>query len=505
MHPNNELPLNFIPPMKFIPLLLILILLHTECDAQRVVTSSGNCFRDSECDNRSEYCSLNNRCHTRRSENAGCLVNKACDYGLYCRGKGTKFGVCIRQNGLFEKCDKKDVESCAVNGNVRYMCSLTKNKCVRSGFEGDACSWNGDCQADYYCKTTHLTWTGTCRKKLPEGAKCGLNDDYNECQGVCARGHADHLLPAERFKHSICVTGSKLAEACTESRQCRGHVDDNEGPRFDRNKFKISPVTCNIPKGDVGICEHEHKLIKKEGLKCNPSIDRCDARRGLSCRTTHTGPKCMFNVFDEDKFSSSFCDINGEFSRCNNHAGIPTECRKGNVVDILHSSIYQYSSEFDESFRCHRKREMVPQGSPCSHVSYGVCEKGTICRSVPGIQEGYYKSPTTKYCVAVKKEGEKCFSKFNHACKDGLKCHKNVCVKGKPDKTITHADFNSKCDILPCTPGFNCQKKNVYNYPYCILKNKPKSKGRCYDTALETYVSCSDRFSQCQTFDATVS
>lgn len=489
-----RIQLMIIMALNYICLLLIFVLLQTGGDGQRVVTAPGNCLRDSECDKRSEYCSLNHRCHTRQSENAGCLWNKACDYGLYCRGKTTGSGVCKRQKGLFEKCDRNDVESCAVNGNVRYMCSPETNRCVRTGFEGDVCIWNGDCQSEYYCKTMHLTLSGRCRKRLPEGAKCGLNDDYDDCQGVCSHGSADHLLPSERSKHSVCVTASTLGEACTESRHCRGHVDDNQGPRFDRNRYRVSPVICNIPKGDIGICEHAHKLIKKEGLKCNPSKDRCEARRGLSCGKTPTGPRCMFNVFDDDKYARPFCDINGKFSRCNNHDGIPTECREGSAIDILHSSIYEYSTEFDESFRCHRKREIVPQGSPCSHVSYAVCEKGTTCRTIPAIQGNYYKNPTTQFCVAMKNEGEECFSKFHYACNDGLKCHNNMCVKGNPDAIITHADFNGRCDLLPCIPHFKCLHTNGSTYGYCVLKNIAKSKGLCFDTALKTYVSCSSRF-----------
>lgn len=483
----------------------LFISLSTAATGQRVITEAGNCIRQSECNTRTEYCSFKLRCHARGSVKARCSSSTQCKRGLYC----DRNGVCTQQKGLFEKCNRC-FDCCAVHGNTRTICSPISDRCIFSGLNGNVCGRyrNSDCQHGYYCQRANYGENGKCSRKKPEGSICGLRDhNHDVCRGFCSR--FSWIYTATHFKHGVCVTGSKLGEPCTEDQQCVGHRKDDEGPWFERNFYNPPPVQCNVPKGSIGICEHEHKLLKKEGKSCNLRKDRCDAKRGLSCRRTPNGARCMLNVLEDDQYATPFCDIHGNLSRCNLRNGISTVCRKGTREGLLHDAALYYSIEhsdalyssniLDEFFVCRKRKEIIPRGwrchgssSPQSHrglLEHAVCEKGTTCRQVHGLRTGHWpRRGTAGFCAVVKKEGEKCFSKFRDACGEGLKCHKHVCVKGNPDTTITHADVYNACDVLPCVPGTQCMES--YSRPFCDIPQR-EANGQCLSMALQTYVSSS--------------
>lgn len=454
-------------------LVLLSVILLSIADTQRVITSPETCLRNSDCNEFSEYCGTNYQCYKRGDKNSECFRNVECADGLYC-GEVNNRRVCVPQKALFDACNHSFEGSCAIDGRFTYKCSPVTNKCEYTGFDGNTCFGTADCQIDYYCKDAGNINGGKCMSKLQPGDKCGLGSDSSECDGFCATGNFDD------FNGGVCVFGSQFGEPCTENAHCYGY----ETSLYDPNTLGLSNIVCNMAKGSIGVCEHERDLIKKEGVKCNPAKDICDADRGLSCRRTPRGPRCMFNTFDSDaKGGTRFCDINGNLSKCNLRQGMPTECRR-NFDDGS-----PFGNQFKEFFQCLRKKEVIPQGLPCNNVGYSTCEKGTMCKAVPGVEERFQKfARPSRFCVKVRKEGDKCFNKFRFACDDGLKCEKNVCVKGKPDETFTHGYLRVSCDSRPCTPGLECVMDES-GFKTCELKPIEKSKGACFSTALTQTVS----------------
>lgn len=458
-------------PFKQVSLLFILsITLIFSVDAQRSVTSPGICLRDADCNENSEFCGGNYKCTERFSKNTECFNNIQCKPGLYCgETDDSDTERCIPQKKPKEACDEFYEGSCATDGKVTYKCSPKTFTCGYTGFKGDACSNNEECQKGHYCKDADaLSGGGKCALKLREGARCGVRSDDSECQGYCATGIFAEL------EDGVCTTGSRIGEACTQNSHCYGYENSLNDP----NSLGKSKIVCNIPKGYIGICEHERALIKKEGVSCNRSKDRCDAMRGLSCRSTSTGAKCMFNAYDTDS-SIRFCNKDGNFSKCNLKNGIPTECR---LSDAISRSLYR------GFYQCVRKVEIIPQGKSCNDVGYARCEKGTSCETVAGVEQQFLKfARVAKFCVQVKQEGEKCFNKFRYGCANGLKCEKNVCVKGTPDRAYTHSYLAKRCDSQPCVPGFECVTESGFSR--CQRKTVKKNKGSCFSTAFTQTVS----------------
>lgn len=460
-----------------ISFLLLFSVINISCEAQRVVTAPGTCIRDEDCFQASEFCDENFQCRRRLHENAGCTVDQYCYEGLYC---GLKDGrhACLPQKKPFEACEiSVDTQTpCASTANMTYKCSEDTHTCQPTGIPGDYCSLEDDCQPGNYCPIYLFRPLGaiTCTAQRPLGAACGLIGDPFECKEQCSyRGFPE-------IAAGMCISLSRIGRPCTENDQCEGH----DASFHDPTKRAKSNVICNVAQDGIGVCQYERHLIKKDGARCNPQKDFCDSGRGLSCRRTATGPRCMFNRFDGDGPDIAFCDLNSKFSRCNSQSGYETECRAN-----LDQSAYGLSKQF---FQCLRRKEILPQGWLCNEYEHTVCEKGTSCEAVPGVeQEMFPLSRTAKFCVAVREEGESCFSKFGFACEKGLKCKNNICVKGKPDSTITHAYLNRYCDSLPCVPGTHCEPVDKL-YPentICTLKTVSKVEGEpCASTALNNVV-----------------
>lgn len=462
-------------PFNHIPVLFLAILTLLFCtDAQRSITSPGICLRDADCKEYSEFCGGNYKCTKRLSKNTECFSNIQCEPGLFCgETDDSDTQLCIPQNKLKQECDDTYEHSCAVDGKYTYKCSPKTFTCGYFGFGGDTCNRNDDCQNGYYCKDVGAIKGGKCMAKLSEGARCGVDADSSECKSFCATGIFDDI------DNGVCTTGSKIGGPCTQNSHCHGY----EQALTDPNSLGISKVVCNIPKGFIGICEHERDLIKKEGVSCNPAKDTCDAMRGLSCRSTPMGPKCMFNAYDSDS-PIRFCNKDGKFSKCNLKNGIPTECRLNDDSGSPFGSLYR------GFYQCLRRLEIIPHGKPCNDVVYARCEKGTSCETVPGVEQRFLQfAKVAKFCVKVQKEGKRCFNKFKYGCANGLKCEKNICVKGTPSRTYTHSYLGRRCDMQPCVPGFECVTESGFST--CQRKTIKKNKGSCFSTAFTQTVSFS--------------
>lgn len=474
--------------------LAIILLLSAIClsiEAQRVITATGTCIRDADCAILSEFCTENKRCRQRLRENDSCAESTQCEEGLYCKRK-VAGNVCVKQAKPFKECSVWDDTPCGKGEavpwwpsavNDTFYCSASapesgdSDECLPQSRAGIPCTSHNECQIGTYCKIEHFGFRtyGTCTPQKAPGAICGMSTDPSheryECEGYCSFS----LLP--EISSGKCTSTSAIGQPCHSNYQCKGYTSSARDPKMNRNP----KVICNVPKGEVGVCQNERDLIKKDGLRCNPRKDFCDDGRGLSCRWTSTGPRCMFNSFDGDRVSVPYCDPNSKFSKCNTNFGTPTECRPN--VDPF---VPQESKGF---FQCLPKRETVPQGSICNLSEHTDCEKGMSCQAVPGIDQitRAFTSPT-QFCVSVKQEGERCFSKFRFACATGLKCKNNVCVKGKPTNKITHADLNERCDILPCVPGTQCVTK--FGQKECALKTVSKGEGeKCFSTGISSIVS----------------
>lgn len=449
-------------------LVFLLSVIYFSCEAQRVVTSPGTCIRDADCAESSEFCDENFRCHLHLHENADCTTSHHCKKGLYCGWKDGR-NACVPQLKPFQDCDIYANTPCVSTTKRTYKCYKDTHTCLHVGFIGDRCESTEDCQAGNYCDTANVRFTRDrkCAKQKPLGAPCSSQD---ECEDYCSYNSVPEI------NAGVCTLPSRIGKPCNDDTQCQGYNSAYNDPTM-KGKSK---VVCNIAKGYIGLCQHERDLIKKDGLTCNPNKDFCDSKRGLSCRTTPTGPRCMFNQLEGDYPNSPYCDINSKFSNCNPHIGRPTECRADDDQFAF--------PEAKHFFHCIYKREILPQGSLCNIVDDVVCEKGTTCMAVPGIeQERFPLSREAKFCVIVRQEGERCFSKFRFACAKRLKCKNNVCVKGTSDSTITHADLSRSCNSLPCVPGTECTLD--FGRKTCNLKTVSKGEGEPCKTSLNSVVS----------------
>lgn len=350
-------------------LIVFFCTLYVSSAAQRVITSSGTCVHDVDCMEGTEFCDSNYQCRTRLNKGSACTISYHCVDGLYC-GDMNGRQACIPQVPLFGKCSLANDFPCAMDGDSVNKCSVLSNTCGPFGAEGGACYSASDCQPGLYCKNI-FSGQGECAVKKPNGRSCGIaqgqgrnsfTDPY-ECEGYCARDSSNGI------EDGVCTSTRGIGEPCTANSQCVGYDE----AQFDPMMQGKSMILCNVAKGDIGICEHERDLIKKEGMKCNLMKDACDAGRGLSCRNTPSGPVCMFNAFDMDVGLTTYCDINGKYSKCNPQDGMPTACRRNTDPSL--------DFEFKQFFECHPKIEIIKQGSLCSTETLR-CVKTVPCANM---------------------------------------------------------------------------------------------------------------------------
>lgn len=434
------------------------------------ITSPSACLSDIECPT-THYCSLRKvapafSCLPRLSAGVKCRSSiTECKPGLHCGATRPSSDTkrCQKQKALGETCQPDDAFSCLAPN----VCHDKTNICVPDtfGLAGDSCEEYGN---NYFatCKQQFHCVNRKCKRKKSKGS-C-VNDF--ECAGICAGG-----LPIE-FKGQ-CLDLHKQNQVCSRNSDCKQVL--NPPPRTDE-------LVCNIhiPSGIAGICVLESNLLRRLGQKCNREKDRCDARRGLSCRWANTLSRfaCVHTS------SSIYCEPGSTLSSCITD-GTPRECRK----PIFHGGYRPLPF-----FQCLRRRETRPWGTVCNRDTFTVCEVGTSCELVPGIgNKMAYPPPALRMCLKVRNLGGKCGNNLRVTCGKSLICKNGTCVKGVENRSVkvTHADFSTSCAKLPCVPGYSCEQPPG-SFKKCVLPARTVGLGKvCYGKALFGRVSLINIFS----------
>lgn len=344
-----------------------------------------------------------------------------------------------------------------------------------TGFEGDPCNSSEDCQHErgFYCKEG-----GTCARRKPAGALCGVHTSSDECDGVCIASGAPGTS-------GVCVPAQLEGGVCRADWHCKqvlGRLPTTE------------QLVCNTLDGNVGKCVPQTRLIRLLGVKCNPSFDRCDARRGLACLWAASSKQYVCQQRVTTPHSSVFCTPGSPLSVCRPLTGHPHTCRqepgRGRPQPLLPIMVF---------FACFRT-DIIPLGRACSTSLYGVCEGNNACVFVSGVK--YPKSsfdflPPTRFCVQTVGIGASCTDKFTTRCDTNLACVNGRCIPTSspaPPSPLgyteyTHADINMDCSELPCVPGTVCVKP-VESFgpsavPVCKVPSRVMKAGEpCFETAL---------------------
>lgn len=444
----------------FVIISAILYSVRAETDPFNLIIAPGVCLSDVECPStfschsRGFYPQY--QCTPRNGLNETCYTNPInsapilCQEGLFCSS-----GVCRSTLPLGATCTISS--DC---GPTNY-CSLEDRKCKKLGKLGTSCMYDSECDVDagFYCNSLRQK----CLRRRPAGKYCNPNN-----QVVCA-GYCDSSTKK-------CVETKSELESCTSNQQC-SRFPLHRGDRV------YDDALCNIPKGSTGICVTESRLIKVLGARCSISKDKCDARRGLSCRWSSKLRKAVCQQMKKPKDNTiDYCTPGSEFSKCVDDS-VPRGCR---LPDYDNTDPDGYLERL--FYRCSRAFEVVPRGAICNRAGFEQCEDGTSCNTILGVTELQFRTrpPRLATCVKVMQLGESCSgSKFRTQCDYGLKCKQGVCVKGKPKETLpTHADIGDDCSKLPCVPGAVCENGGFFSDRACTWPTKIVSKGQlCFGTA----------------------
>lgn len=446
-----------------------------------LITSPRTCLREVECA-ASQYCDMGASerlftCQARGAAGDRCVnvFGSECLDGLYCGfvAGATFQPSCARQIPLGGACEQTAVRPCAGNDTI---CRRVDDTCApfETGFAGEPCAADRDCQQDrgFYCMQ------GTCAAKKLPGAPCGQGSSNNECLGLCARGGTESS------------TGT-CAPTQAENRPCR---EDAHCNRLFNNPSRAAALICNVPRGDVGRCVRETALIRVLGAPCTPSLDLCDARRGLSCR--RAGPAggfvCQQAAVARDSGVARYCTPGSSLSTCRALSGIPLSCRRDEGPDLIRLQFMGY-------FACIRRLQVVPLGRACHKPSFATCASGTSCQLIPGVRGvgGFRQTPIPpRFCVRTVGLGASCADKFSTMCAPDLACNGRRCVPSGPASSpppaagveVTHVDVGVDCSQLPCVPGAVCATPEgaAASAPReCVLPTRVRGEGQlCFDTAL---------------------
>lgn len=368
---------------------------------------------------------------------------------------------CGRINGnVFEvfKNRCKSTDRCRTKGSNIATCTK-----FTWGYLGNRCSYDYDddqcrVQDNLYCNEDAMQ----CSRKKNDGELCDqeIAGKDVQCKGFCSN--------AAFGQPSRCAPTQVDGGLCMETRHCaRGNTTEGA-------------LLCNVPRGRIGTCVREGRLLKRLGAQCKPSADACDARRGLSCWPfPGKGHVCQHRF-------SRFCHPTSKFSRCEFAMGVPTHCV---LPPLYHDAEYGGYRAREEPYvyQCFPKL-IAPLGAPCNRAGPGViCARGTQCRPVDGIDTDGQFAPL-RFCVKEQKLGASCGDKFRAQCAQGLRCLNGTCVKGESPQitNATHADYLRYCvgTQPPCIPGTICEND------FCRLPEVIVGAGKpCYDTATVRRVS----------------
>lgn len=416
-----------------------------------LVTFKNTCFSNSECPS-GKFCNFDpevspftSYCLPLRKLGATCTASSStCTKGLECtfpfnasvarcrKIKSTVGNPCTVDGPGIRTCNGGERCAPSVPNSKKYVCTAGR------GRNGDACEWDDNCDQDggFYCKDQRV-----CRPKVQPGALCTNFDNYH-CNGFC------RTSPLKRSQQ-ICIAEHQEGGKCKDEENCFNEINSvNPKGRMICNLQSLQ-LGEFIP-GKLGICVREANLLKKLGTKCSPNMDKCDTRRGLSCRRLSQKKFVCKQV-------AFYCTPNNKFSTCDQTAdGTPAVCAIPNP-DLSSAS---FGSVRDERFyQCVRKESVVRRGQVCNQFAQTRCESGATCSWVSGIRGPpcFRYCDSLWYCRAPKKIGSKCESKFKDDCGDGNTCKNGKCVKIIKFNDYSHAGESVNCTTLPCAPGLICQ------------------------------------------------
>ena len=417
-------------------------------DTSALITSPLACFSNSECppgrfcNRATEYSRLYNWCLPKLGLGEQCpKYSDACRPGLMCQ-QPRSGGVprCMKRISTVGKaCQKHDYSNSACSEDERCAPSKMFPKMdvctIARGRNGDKCYEDDDCDQDggFYCKGLKV-----CRPKNKLGTVCASRSNAF-CDGFCGPSN-DPLRP---WRH-VCLAQQPIGGRCTEYYHCKQKFYDNH-PKGN--------VICNIDYRDLptkpgvlGICVRDGDLIKRLGEKCNPKRSLCDVRRMLTCKwnyfkTPIDGKRGRFVCQQTMKSAGSgdYCTPGSKLSICTvNSYGEPTAC----TIPGPHSFF-----GLRRFYECVRKKSIVPKGGLCVYFSDAVCTKGTSCQYVPGIDNPicYHRGcyPPLKTCIATRKLGQSCGSKFVDWCGPNGVCINGKCVRRS--RTLRMRELDEVC------------------------------------------------------------
>lgn len=384
-----------------------------------------------------------------------CMSNFECPTDQYCSGADWYEALqkCVKRGHRGSNCQVRS-DSC-ISG---FVCAdaPTKTVCLERLNDGDICKRNVyQCSEDLDCVKSQ-DGNFRCTMKLSAGSRCAYSNQCSSSQNLsckmrkCTQKSAvgQSCTNYEQCESSICASSKKCAPRQKIGKLCLedAHCVNSASPNTNGNH-----VYCNqgaIPSKH-GRCLKDSQLIKELGANCSPKYDRCDSRRGLSCKWSPSDNRHVC----QQRTVSGFCTPGSNYSKCESSFFSTREC-------YLAPDLGSYQEPTPRFYKCNPFRTKVPIGIVCNNYAVE-CPKGSQCTTIPGISQyigGAVGAFPYRACVYVRGVGEKCENKFESKCQDGLKCENGKCIKGSSSSPETHANFGISCDSLPCVPGAECVK-----------------------------------------------
>lgn len=415
----------------------------------QLITSPQFCFNDFECP-RDKYCTTfgfssfhdgdpdeqpPTACVPRLPKGATCHWSTPCEEGTFCR---RTYGVdwhihdeCAPQIPAGAPCPLSSANQCRGDlvCRVEPICRPFK-----FGFEGDSCNNPEDCRLleGFYCDK--MLKKCVARKRPGEECRRWVDED-GRCQGFCADHIASHKIDA-----SVCHRLQSEGEPCTEDFQCQNIP-------YSLRTSRTNDFICNMPHDGTGVCVLQSDIIKELGLPCDPRMDTCDGRRGLSCALVENQYVCVQNGMS----SHPFCTPGSPLSECPpDRMGNLRECRR----------LLNTSKAFIGLYMCRRRRQVAMLGQACSRHEFVVCEFGTSCEVVPRVDSpiAKYFIPLFRTCMRYVPIGSSCKDPFRTVCQKGSSCVEGICQESGTASQfdIELTDQWGNCSKLWCPPGTRC-------------------------------------------------
>lgn len=449
-----------------------------------VCLSNGDCPAGSTCDTTDDFnYPATYACTPFVKPGAKCFNKLTCTAGHFC-GADSQFALrseytCRPYLPLGSTCF---VNNACIGHSMNASCLVAdpdmpygRRKCTADAKAmpaqpGESCErFERVCGNGLYCSSP---WSkGVCRrKKWGGGRTCGTLGE-EEC-----RSDSCVSVWFKNFKR-VCAPMKRTGQLCSNGKMCEG--------------YSSGESVCNIPRGSTGKCMKITSLLTRPGMKCKPGYDRCDSRRGLSCRYAgkSLGFRCAHRAFPGDvglpeKYcSSTVGKTNPMLSTCNPQNGVPTECRPGKFFDECQP----------------RAQKMVAQGEVCTDADLkSQCAPGLYCRSSDSVRTQRFGTELVQYCTKIVENGMKCDT-FNTSCRFPLQCTNGICAEQTRSTSLAedyaqvgkeYNGFNYGCDPSGkddrygmCAPGLTCRENSEKQFE-CLKPLVTVKKGKpCFSTA----------------------